>query len=300
MPHSNNERILASLDIGATYIKYGVVLYNNDTRSTAIVWNSAVNTKADSGVDELLATISTVVNDLLIRTPNVQSIGVGVPGIVDPLTRYVQNPPNIAGWGTIDLRNHICQSPLTASIPVYVENDANCGAIAELRAGAGKNQQDFIYVTLGTGVGSGIVLNGSLYVGAHGEAGEVGHMLSGLHPGRKLEDIVGNKGIVERYGTSVTVQEIDNRAQHGEEHAIDVLTETGMLIGESLCSALAVLGMRTVIVGGGVSRSSFVVEGIRRQLNLIPIPTIRASVQLLQAQFLDHAGLVGAALLGVA
>lgn len=300
MPSHNKQQILTSVDIGGTYIKYGAVLFSQEHSQAEVLWHEKVPSLAQDGVEGMLSTITTIVAALLMREPRATSVGIGVPGVVDPTTRIVQNPPNLKGWRNVDLLDHIRQSPLTTSIPVYVENDANCGAIAELHAGAGKGLTDFVYITLGTGVGGGIVMNGKLYVGANGEAGEVGHMISGSYPGRKLEDIVGNKGIVERYGQPVTVHEIDVRAQHGDEHAIHVLTETGTLIGESLCSALAVLGMRTVIVGGGVSRSTFVIEGIRKQLNLIPIPTIRASVQLLQAQFLDHAGLVGAALLGVA
>lgn len=295
---------LAALDIGGTYIKYGVVEYQPDTQTAAILWHASVETQAQNGVDDVLARIANVVAEIHQRTPNVHAVGIGVPGVVDPSTRIVQHPPNLRGWEDVDLLNYVYHSPLhNPSVPVYVENDANCGAIAELHAGAGRGLKEFVYVTLGTGIGGGLVVDGRLYAGPHGEAGEIGHML--VSTGHKLEIAVGRNGIMQMYHArtgagEVDVDEIDHRAEAGEADAIDVLTTAGTLIGETLGSALVVLGIRTIIIGGGMSNSRTLMLSIEAAVRKVPVPTIARHLSVHRAHFIDHAGLVGAALLGVA
>lgn len=301
---------LLAIDVGGTYIKYGAADFVDSTGVVHLLWTEQVATHASSGRDAVLALITNIVHTLLQRHPTARSVGIGVPGVVDPLTRCVQHPPNLAGWDHVDLRKHIYQSPLpNPSVTVHVENDANCGAIAELYGGAGRGLSDFVYVTLGTGIGGGLVVNNKLFTGPFGEAGELGHLIvevaspqqRGTMWARKLEEVIGRAGIVSMYGnTQVDVAEIDRRANEGEQEAIHVLRTAGTILGESLASALAVLGIRNVIVGGGISRSAILLSAAEQALRQIPIPTIAASLQFRKAEFEDHAGLVGAALLGVA
>lgn len=287
------------IDIGGTFIKYGLVAADG-----TIIEKHETPTLAHEGKDAVLSRILSVAQSLLDSHPvshavshavsQSSSLGIGVPGVVDPLSKHVQSPPNLPGWDNVPLQQIVSDA---LGIKVVVENDANAGAIAELRAGAGKGRTDFLYVTLGTGVGGGVVINGRLYTGPHGDAGEVGHIH--LHPGTVLEKIIGRVGILERYGAdeSVDVGDIDQRAQAGEQRAIDVLTETGHLLGIGLCSAMAVLGLRTVIVGGGISRSTLILDSARSSIQQHAIPTIARNFQLLPAKFLNDAGLIGAALL---
>ncbi len=314
MPESGRTPLLAAVDVGGTYIKYGVVEYDQATARAAVLWHSSIPTHASDGVDAVLERIVGLVEEIGCRNAEIQSIGLGVPGIIVPGTGIVRNPPNLPGWTNVDLSAYLREhSQNAATLPVYVENDANCGALAELWAGAGKGRRNFVYVTLGTGIGGGLVLDGRLYTGDHGEAGEIGHMMQhALCEDRnkrtaadrfgspKLEDVVGIQGIIDRYGEEVTVREIDERAALGDARARKVLDDTGEILGWALCDVLAVLGVRTIIVGGGVSRSTIVLDAITRTLRQSPLPTQAANVQLLQAHFVDHAGLVGAALLGVA
>lgn len=281
------------IDIGGTFIKYGVVAADG-----TIIEKHQTPTQAHEGKDALVSRILSVAHTLASFRPFAlspcQALGIGVPGVVDPLSKHVQSPPNLPGWDDVPLQQIVADA---LGIKVVVENDANAGAIAELRAGAGKGRTDFLYVTLGTGVGGGVVINGRLYTGPHGDAGEVGHIH--LHPGTVLEKIIGRIGILERYGADDTVDvgDIDQRAQAGEQRAIDVLTETGHLLGIGLCSAMAVLGLRTVIVGGGISRSTLILDAARTSIQQHAIPTIARNFQLLPAKFLNDAGLIGAALL---
>lgn len=277
------------IDIGGTFIKYGLVAADG-----TIIEKHQTPTLAHEGREALLTRILNVARHLASLHPSTLAIGVGVPGVVDPLSKHVQSPPNLPGWDDVPLQQIVAEA---LGIRVVVENDANAGAIAELRAGAGQRHKNFLYVTLGTGVGGGVVIDGKLYTGPHGDAGEVGHVH--LHPGTVLEKVIGRVGILERYGAgdSVDVGDIDQRAQGGEQRAIDVMKETGHLLGIGLCSALAVLGLRTVIVGGGISRSTTILDAARKSIHDHAILTIARNFQLLPAKYLNDAGLIGAALL---
>ena len=230
-------------------------------------------------------------------------IGIGVPGVVDPYTKHVQSPPNLPGWDSVPLQSMVSEA---LGVHVVVENDANAGAIAELRAGAGKTLNNFLYVTLGTGVGGGIIIDGKLYTGPHGDAGEIGHLyiassLDDSSPSFTLEHLIGRRGILERYGggDDVDVADIDVRASLGEAQAVRVMTDTGTLLGIGLCGMLAILGLRTVLVGGGISRSALILDTARATVRRRAIPTIAQNAQIIPAHFLNDAGLVGAAMLGM-
>ena len=170
--------------------------------------------------------------------------------------------------------------------------------------GSGVGYPDFLYVTLGTGIGGGVILGGELYRGPHGDAGEVGHIILDAwaregaldpRPFRTgvMEEYVGIQGILrmaKEQGEDVeNVRRIQNDA---------VFKEAGRLIGLGLCSALAVLGLRVVILGGGVAQAPFILESIRTTMERYAIPTIARSLTVLPARFGSQAGLIGAAAVG--
>ncbi len=282
-----------AIDVGGTGIKYGVVDAAGGT-----VWEESIPTQADEGRDAVVGRICGVVRRIEERSAEISSIGLGVPGIVDPVTKHVQAPPNLPGWDDVDLLSSIRQ---VTSKPVDLENDANAAALAEALMGAGVDEPNFLYATLGTGIGGGIILNGALYRGPHGDAGEIGHIImdawasEGARDPRAfrtavLEDHVGNAGIVQmarQAGHDVhSVAEITDEV---------VLREAGRVIGIGMCTAMAVLGLRVLIVGGGVSQAPYIIETIRQTVQHRAIPTIAANASVLPARFGAHAGLVGAA-----
>ena len=287
--------MLLGIDVGGTFIKYGIVEVDG-----TILEQYQTPTHAEEGRDAMVGRIIRIAKDLSLRAPG-RPIGIGVPGVVDPQTKHVQSPPNLPGWVRVPLQQMVAEA---TGFDVVVENDANAGAIAEARAGAGKELRDFLYVTLGTGVGGGIIFNKQLHTGPHGDAGEVGHIymrssMTDDQPSYTLENLIGRVGILSRYGggDDVDVADIDTRAARGEEHAMNVLVESGTLLGIGLCGMMAVLGLRTAIIGGGISRSSIILDMARRTLAKRAIPTIAANGQILCAHFMNDAGLVGAGML---
>ena len=288
-------RCFGGLDIGGTSIKYGVV-----TEDGQVLWHHSMPTAAVEGRDAVIARCCDAVRAILERSPDIIAIGVGVPGVVDPVTKVVQAPPNLPGWDSVDLRGALQQ---VTSLPIDVENDANAAALGEALMGAGVDHPNFLYATLGTGIGGGVIVNHALYRGAHGDAGEIGHIIMNAwdpedpRPFRTgvLEEYAGISGIVamaQREGEEVeNVSRIRNDA---------VLREAGRIIGLGMCSALAVLGMRVVIIGGGVAQAPFIIDTIRSTITHRAIPTIAASVVVIPARFGSQAGLIGAAAVGKA
>ena len=285
-----------AIDIGGTGIKYGVV-----DALGATMWEAHTPTLAQEGLRAVLDRIQNVVREILQRSPEITALGVGVPGIVDPVTKRVQAPPNLPGWDSVDLVGEI---RTVCPVPVDIENDANAAALAEAVMGAGVNEPNFLYATLGTGIGGGIILNGQLYRGPHGDAGEIGHIImdaweqEGARDPRPfrtavLEDHVGNAGIVQM--ARQAGHQVDSVAEITDEK---VLREAGRIIGLGMCTAMAVLGVRVLIVGGGVSQAPYILETIRQTVHHRAIPTIAANAKVLAAQFGAHAGLVGAAAVG--
>lgn len=283
----------AGIDVGGTGIKYGVVDAAGDTQ-----WEASMPTMAEEGREAVVGRICDVVRTIEARSPDIAAIGLGVPGIVDPDTKHVQAPPNLPGWDDVDLLSSIRQ---VTSKPVDLENDANAAALAEALMGAGVDELNFLYATLGTGIGGGVILNGALYRGPHGDAGEIGHIImdawarEGARDPRAfrtavLEDYVGNAGIVQM--ARLAGHDVHSVAEITDE---SILREAGRVIGIGMCTAMAVLGLRVLVVGGGVSQAPYIIDTIRQTVQRRAIPTIAANAKVLPARFGSHAGLVGAA-----
>lgn len=283
-----------AIDIGGTNIKYGVVRALGE-----IEWERSTPTLALEGRDAVISRLRNVVVEIQQQSPEISSIGIGVPGVVNPSTMRVQSPPNLPGWDNVDLI-----AALESALPISIENDANAAALGEAMFGAGRGVADFLYVTLGTGIGGGVILNGELYRGPHGDAGEVGHIIldawarEGARDARLfrtgvMEDYVGIQGILRmahEHGEDATnVMQISNTS---------ILVEAGRLIGVGLCSALAVLGLRTVIIGGGIAQAPYVFESISETMHRRAIPTIASTLLVVRAHFGHKAGLIGAAAVG--
>lgn len=305
--------MLYGIDVGGTNIKYGIV----DEDGT-IIEKHSIPTKAYEGRDAVIRRIIAVANEL--ATGHSQfALGVAVPGIVDPATRHVHSPPNLPGWDDVPLGDLIIRQRgreverHEAEVRVIVENDANAAALAEYYFGAGRGQQDLLYVTLGTGIGGGVIQNGKLYTGPHGEAGEVGHTVidwragyAGRSPSFRtgvLEELAGNAGIVRRYVDATgrvditDVETISAMGSNGDDAATKNLEETGRIVGLGICSAFAVLGVHHAVIGGGVSNSDIIMKAIGKTVRERAIPTIARDATVVRAQFADDAGLVGAAIL---
>lgn len=304
----------AGIDIGGTSIKYGITTPNGE-----IVFQDAMPTDPAQGPDAMIECLKALIHSLIEKFPETLSFGVGFPSVVNPSDGCVYYPPNLPGWGVVPLVELLQAS---TNRPVAVDNDANVAALAEAVLGAGRDISHFLYVTLGTGVGGGIILNHSIFSGERGGAGEIGHIIikaddkagneASFRTGT-LEEHIGRMGLIRsarsiaaHYPASMLhnfsaldVEHISVCAEQGDQAAVECLTEAGRLLGLGLASILAVLDMRIVVVGGGISRSSSIfLETALQTLRHRALPTIASQAQIRKAYFSSNAGLVGAAMLG--
>jgi glucokinase len=306
--------VLLGLDLGGTNIK-GVLL---DARSLKLVHRTQVPTGARRGARAVIATMAETAGGLMewaaASKMTVRSVGIGSAGLVNRGT--VRNSPNLPGWqGAVPLERLLKKELPGLKVPLAIDNDANCFVLAETLCGAARGFDDVLGLTLGTGVGGGLVLDGKLYRGSTGGAGELGHAtikfdgpkcLCGNHG--CLEAMVGSRAILDRYRglksksknlkIKITVAEISDRAKRGEPKAIKTLAETGTLLGIALANFVNIFNPRVIVIGGGVAQAGrLILEPAAREMTKRAMPFSVLGVTVKAAKLGPWAGAIGAALL---
>jgi glucokinase len=226
------------------------------------------------------------------------AIGVGTPGPADAAGRIARVAINLEGWRDIPLADWL---EAETGKPTILANDANCAGLGEYWLGAGRSFRDVIVLTLGTGVGGAVILNGELFVGRDGSAGELG--LITLNPDGP-ECNSGNRGSLEQYTcirairrrTGLEPDELGARAKAGDPEAIGFWQSYGRDLGAGLASLVYVLTPEAIIIGGGVSASAeFFFPAVQAELERRVLPSSRPGLQLLKAELGNQAGIAGAA-----
>lgn len=269
---TKSESYAIGIDLGGTTIKFGVV----DTKGT-IKKKFALDTHAADGPKMVIKQIKKGISEILSsKKYKICGIGIGSPGIVSPKKGTVVNPPNFADWGTVHLGKQISKK---FELDTFVENDANAAAVGEMIFGAGKKLNSFIMVTLGTGVGGGIIVDRKLFHGDRSGAGEIGHITIKYDgPECKcgafgcLEAYAGNSYIIRRVkeqleenkdskihellaesNEELTPKTIYDAAQLDDAFALKAIKELGEYIGYGLASACNLMDISNFIIGGGVA-----------------------------------------------
>ena len=306
--------LACGVDVGGTKIAGGVI----DTDGTVVeelrVTSPATDTEA---IEDAIARL---VTELRSRH-DIAAVGVGAAGYIDKARAVVMFAPNIA-WRNVDLKAELEER---IDLPVVVENDANAAAWGEFTYGAGHDVDDLLLVTVGTGVGGGVVLDGELYRGAFGVGAEIGHM-------RVVPDGIqcgcGNRGCFEQYasgralvretraailGGSLLARDLLERAggdpdtidgpliseaaEAGDAFAIEQLALLGRWLGEGIASLAAVLDPAVVVIGGGVSEAGdLLLEPARVAFaSQLTGRGHRPMLEIRKARLGNRAGLIGAA-----
>lgn len=226
------------------------------------------------------------------------AIGIGTPGPADAAGRVARVAINLDGWVEVPLADWL-EADLQR--PVILANDANCAGLGEVWLGAGQGYRDAIVLTLGTGVGGAIILNGELFVGRTGTAAELG--LITLDPAGPSCNS-GNQGSLEQYASIGAVQrrfgydpkDLGDRAVQGDPEAIAAWQEYGKTLAAGLASLVYVLTPEVIILGGGISGSAtFFLPALAEELNRRVLPTSREGLKIQIAALGNEAGRVGAA-----
>jgi glucokinase len=251
----------------------------------------------------------------------ISSIGIGWPGLVNQRLRRLEVTPNMLDLSSVDLYQELTRE---IQLPIVFENDANAGAYGEWRAGAAVGLNDVLYVALGTGIGSGLILGGQLQRGSLGFGGEFGHFkidANGLECGCGstgcLETMVSGPNIVRRVRENLfsdpsfsvsqlardmegtlTCERIKQAARENDDLAKVVLAKTGVFVGMAIASAINLLNVEMVVIGGGVMTDGEVLlQPIRAETRARTIPSSFDCCRIVAGQLLQNAGIIGAAML---
>jgi glucokinase len=299
-------KFIFGIDLGATNIKIGLV----DSHGR-IVTRKYLFTKSFSNREKLLSKIIEVIYNVLkqskIQKKNILGIGIGLPGLINFKTGMIHYLPNIPGWKNFPIKRWFSSK---VKLPTFVDNDVNLITLAEHRIGAGRETKNMICLTLGTGVGGGIIINGDLYRGSSFVSGEIGHIpLTENGPrcncgGRGcLECFVGNRYILRlakrrMMDKKITLEKIDRLAREGNSKAIAIWREVGRYIGIALVGVVNLLNPEKIVIGGGITGAGEVLfSQIRKMITLRAMPIQAKTVKIVKARFGADAGILGAAIL---
>lgn len=289
------------LDLGVTNLKWAVV--ERASGSWASIADGQVPTRSADGPAAVVEQLGRVGGEVVAAHPGIDSVGVGVPGLYDPatgVTEFLVNMPG--GWRGVPVAG-----PVSArlGLPTALINDARAFGLAELRLGAGRGVRSMIGLTLGTGIGGVIAVDGHVIQGYKGTAGELGHQT--IDPDGPWCNC-GNRGCVEAYcradqimlacGTA-TVEDAVTAARAGDARAVRGLSETGRYLGIGLANAVIVVSPDRIVLGGGVAAAGdLIVRPIQDEIARRVHVTSWQSIDVVIAQLGTTAGAIGAAVHG--
>ena len=307
------------IDVGGTNVKIALVDENGK-----IIYSNSVPTYAKMGYEYTVNNIKQAIRGLMKETntseKDIEGIGFDFPGQVDYKTGVVKLAPNIPGWVNIPIAQMIEEE---FHIPTKIDNDVRCAALGEMKFGAGKGCENFICITVGTGIGSGIVINGQIVRGAANAAGEIGHIklqakdgpLCGCGDSGCLEAFASGPAIVAmaqdylKGGKSAKFAElagdgeitpyiVAKAAEAGDVVAKRIFEIMGYRIGIGLTSVINLLNPEKVIVGGGVAEcGDLLLEPIRKTVKARAMKVAGETVQIVPAELGNSAGVIGASML---
>lgn len=269
------------IDLGGTNMRVGLI-------DGATLIDSVIEPCPSKGTEEeVLNQLKRQITQLM--SSQVKGIGIGVPSVVDSQQGVVYNVANIPSWQEVPLKAILERE---FSVPVAVNNDANCFALGVWKYGEGKGTKDMVGLTMGTGIGSGIIINGQLYNGVNTGAGEIGSL-----PFRDAdyEFYCSSRFFCELHGD--TGANFGKRAQTGDAEAVAVWNEFGENIGELMKAILFTYAPEAIIIGGGISSAFPLFErAMRASLDSFPYPANVAATRILPST-MPHAAIIGATLL---
>ena len=294
------------LDLGATNLKWAMVERAGDAWSTLA--REQVATRLEAAVDDIpaavVAQLGEVASVAIAACGPAATVGIGVPGLYDPVSGTTRFLPNIPGpWAGQPVAGPVADA---TGLPTVLVNDARAFGLAELRLGAGRGAEAMIGLTLGTGVGGVIAIDGRVHQGHDGTGGEIGHQT--IDPDGPPCGC-GNNGCVEAFARAdriaavcgtATAEEAVARARAGDPRAVDGIARIGRYLGIGIANMVTVLTPDRVVIGGGVGAGAtdLLFPPIRAELERRVKTTALDRVELVPAELGTWAGAIGAAVHG--
>jgi len=304
------------IDVGGTNLTAGLVNEKNK-----IVARHKIDTEADQGEAHVIERIASCVNELLddakYKLADIAGIGLGIPGAVNPAAGVVLEAVNLR-WTDMPVAKQLAKQ---VDLPITLDNDVNVGAWGEYEIGAAKDAKGVLAIFVGTGIGGGIILNGELYTGVYGTAGEIGHMIVDTHGplgSRTLERLASRTSVVNRLHTLVNANVESNIKElsgskwprirskalrkalaSDDPLTLRVLRDAAKVIGHAAASCVTLLSLDCVVIGGGLTEAldERWIGWINEAFQDAVFPPVCRQCKLVESKLGDDAGLLGAALL---
>jgi glucokinase len=315
-------QLVLGIDLGGTKINTALVdragaVLAHDFRATS------VSDGPDAVIGRMIDASRQVITTAGMRPDHVQAAGVCAPGPLDVDRGLVLSPPNLPGWDRIPLTARIADA---LAMPVHLENDANAAALGENRFGAGRGARDMVYVTASTGIGGGLILDGHLYHGASGLAGEIGHQtvlphgpVCGCGNRGCLESLASGTAIARRGRESVargvptviselaqgdslriSAKLVAQAAERGDSEARMILSQAMDYLGIGMANLVNLLNPELIVIGGGLTKlGDMLFDSVRRAIDRIAFPMAARAVRVVPAALGDDVGALGAAALAL-
>jgi glucokinase len=305
--------LVFAVDLGGTHLR--VALVDNTGR---ILTQTKQKTPKGDSAESVVAALVDAAQQWESHKQAVVAASIMVPGAVDSDNAVVLQSPNLPS-----LVNYALKSELEKRLgwPVFLENDANAAAVGEMWLGAARGCRDVVSVTLGTGVGGGVILDGNLWRGSHGSAGEIGH--TAVDPFSGLKCKCGNTGCLEMFASAtaivrmtqenlslypqsqlkndgLTAEKVYEAARNGDELALAIFRRVGTYLGIGLANLINLLDPQVIVIAGGVVNGwDLFADEMYRQVEERAFRTIAQQVKIARAECGDNAGLLGAARLAI-
>ncbi|MBU1027176.1 MAG: ROK family protein [Candidatus Margulisbacteria bacterium] len=289
--------MIIGIDLGGTKIA-GVLA----TPSGKILMDVHIPTEANQGKKRVIENIHKVI-DTLIKSHKVKikAIGIGAPGPILYEKGIVVEAPNLPGWEKVHLKDILEKE---YKVPVFVDNDANCAALAEAWFGAGKFVKHFLYMTVSTGIGGGIIIDKKLYRGAIGAAGEFGHMI--IDSKKTYICACGNYGCLESLASGTAIKKMTGMdaiaahlaAHQGDKKAKKALEEVAHYLAIGVANLVNIFNPEMIVIGGGLSNMwQHIGLPVKKEFKKYALTLPAKSVKIVRAKLKGDAGVLGAAAL---
>ncbi|MEC9071802.1 MAG: ROK family protein [Myxococcota bacterium] len=298
------------IDVGGTSVKAGLVAGDDQVRERQ---SRPVGDRRSP--DDILRLLQEIVSDLSASCSDIQGVGLAAPGVIDKASGVIRQSPNFPDWRDVALGSALARE---TGLQVSLENDVNAIAWAEHQLGAGAGSVSMVCIALGTGVGGGMILDGALWRGARGMAGELGHVTVATE-GRScpcgnldcLEQYVGAVGIrrslVQHGGRYAELAEsrdaprqLGALARAGDPVALDVFRGVGAHLGRAVTTYLHVLDVDRVVICGGIAAElDLFIDTVEKTVRAHSYAAMAAGMEVVSGALRGRAGILGAALVGM-
>ena len=298
-------KYIIGIDLGGTNLKSALLDFKYKILRKE-VFNTQDFIKKERLIQAILDSIHRILKYKNLNKRQILGIGLGLPGPIDVKRGLVHFFPNIAGWKEVNLKN-ILEKRL--GLPVSLDNDANLMSLAEFRMGAAKGSRNAVCLTLGTGVGGGIIIEGRLYRGSTYSAGEIGHLpINEEGPQCNcrgiacLETYIGNNRIIAQakkiFPQKISLEKLSQLAKQKDGKALKIWSDVGGHLGVALVGVVNLLNPDAIVIGGGVANAGKVLfDRVKEIISRQAMPVQARQVKVFKAKLGNDAGLIGAGIL---